>query len=190
MSKIEWTDKTWNPWWGCDKIAPECGLPAPGNPRPEGGGCYAAIFASRGLHSLHWGVAARGEWTGLITRAGTCNMAGPVQVSSRHPVLHLLDVRFLARAGATRVAGRSPRCDRGDAVGHLPSIDEKASNGHAAAGCSQPASAAKCVGRGDGRASEVAAAAEAAAPDRGSQAVPVGRTFARTDGARPRSYRY
>ena len=77
MSKIEWTDKTWNPWWGCDKIAPECGLPAPGNPRPEGGGCYAAIFASRGLHSVHWGVAARGEWTGLITRAGPAMWQAP-----------------------------------------------------------------------------------------------------------------
>jgi protein gp37 len=65
MTKIEWTDETWNPWWGCDKIGPQCGLLAPGNPMPEGGGCYAAIFASRGLHSVHAGVAAKGEWTGL-----------------------------------------------------------------------------------------------------------------------------
>ena len=125
VSKIEWTDKTWNPWWGCDKIAPECGLAAPGNPRPEGGGCYAAIFASRGLHSVHLGVAAKGEWTGLITRAGPAMWQAPFKYP-RGTLCFLLDVRFLARAGAARVAGRSPRCDRGDAVGHLPSIDEKA----------------------------------------------------------------
>jgi protein gp37 len=57
-TKIEWTDHTWNPWWGCDKIAAECDH------------CYAAIFASRGLHAVHVGVAAKGEWTGLITRSG------------------------------------------------------------------------------------------------------------------------
>ena len=55
-TKIEWTDHTWNPWWGCEKIAPECD------------NCYAAVFASRALHSAHAGVAAKGEWTGEITR--------------------------------------------------------------------------------------------------------------------------
>jgi protein gp37 len=58
MTKIEWTDFTWNPWWGCSKIALECD------------NCYAAIFASRGLHSVHVGVAGKGEWTGIITRSG------------------------------------------------------------------------------------------------------------------------
>ena len=23
LTKIEWTNRTWNPWWGCAKIAPE-----------------------------------------------------------------------------------------------------------------------------------------------------------------------
>ena len=23
-SKIEWTDKTWNPWMGCEKVSPGC----------------------------------------------------------------------------------------------------------------------------------------------------------------------
>jgi protein gp37 len=55
-TKIEWTDHTWNPWWGCDKIAPECDH------------CYAAVFASRALHGVHAGAAAKGEWTGRITR--------------------------------------------------------------------------------------------------------------------------
>jgi protein gp37 len=57
-TKIEWTDHTWNPCWGCDKIAPGCNH------------CYAAIFASHALHAVHVGVAAKGEWTGLITRSG------------------------------------------------------------------------------------------------------------------------
>src|SRR6185295_2114893 len=56
-SKIEWTDFTWNPWWGCDKIAPECDH------------CYAARFASRGLHEIHRDVAKNGDWTGKISRS-------------------------------------------------------------------------------------------------------------------------
>jgi protein gp37 len=56
-STIEWTDYTWNPWWGCEKIAPECDH------------CYAASFASRGLHAAHAGVAKNGNWTGNITRS-------------------------------------------------------------------------------------------------------------------------
>jgi protein gp37 len=56
VTKIEWTDRTWNPWWGCTKIAPECDH------------CYAATFASRALHTAHAGVAEGGEWTGEITR--------------------------------------------------------------------------------------------------------------------------
>jgi protein gp37 len=56
-TKIEWTDKTWNPWWGCSKIAPECDH------------CYAATLASRGLHLAHFGVATNYDWTGKITRS-------------------------------------------------------------------------------------------------------------------------
>jgi protein gp37 len=56
-TKIEWTDKTWNPWWGCEKIAPECDH------------CYAATLASRGLHQAHRGVALAHDWTGKITRS-------------------------------------------------------------------------------------------------------------------------
>jgi protein gp37 len=57
VTKIEWTDRTWNPWWGCDKIALECDE------------CYAAVLASRNLHPIHAGVAIKGEWTGEITQA-------------------------------------------------------------------------------------------------------------------------
>jgi protein gp37 len=65
MSKIEWTDRTWNPWWGCDKVAPECDH------------CYAAVFASRGLHTAHGGVAFKGEWTGSITRGSSTAWEAP-----------------------------------------------------------------------------------------------------------------
>ena len=63
---IEWTDETWNPWWGCIEIAPECGKHAPNG---ETGICYAAFFASRGMHAHYRGVAAGGKWTGLIAPA-------------------------------------------------------------------------------------------------------------------------
>jgi len=66
-SKIEWTDRTWNPWWGCTEIAPECGANAPGGGH---GLCYAAVFASRTLHQVHAGVAKGGKWTGRFTRSG------------------------------------------------------------------------------------------------------------------------
>lgn len=41
-SKIEWTHHTFNPWWGCVKIAPECA------------NCYAATFSHR-LGKDLWG---------------------------------------------------------------------------------------------------------------------------------------
>jgi protein gp37 len=56
MSKIEWTDRTWSPWWFCEKIAPECGLAS--KDTPQGGGCYAATFAARGLHEAPDGESA------------------------------------------------------------------------------------------------------------------------------------
>jgi protein gp37 len=42
---ISWTDETWNPTTGCDKVSPGCGLP-----RFDGddtGGCYAMAMAKR-----------------------------------------------------------------------------------------------------------------------------------------------
>lgn len=44
-SGIEWTDHTFNPWWGCVKISPACTH------------CYAATFAGR--FGLEWGPNAR-----------------------------------------------------------------------------------------------------------------------------------
>lgn len=71
-SKIEWTDRTWNPWWGCSEIAPECGGFGGGPGR-----CYAAVFASRELHEAHAGVAVAGEWTGRFTRSSAAVWAAP-----------------------------------------------------------------------------------------------------------------
>jgi protein gp37 len=65
-TKIEWTDRTWNPWWGCGEIAPECGIHGGG----DHGLCYAAVFAGREMHKVHAGVAKGGTWTGKITRSG------------------------------------------------------------------------------------------------------------------------
>lgn len=43
-SKIEWTDHTWNPWWGCAKVSPGCT------------NCYAETLANRYGHAV-WGPA-------------------------------------------------------------------------------------------------------------------------------------
>src|SRR5687767_4989547 len=44
-SKIEWTDSTFNPWWGCVEVSPACDH------------CYARTFAKRTGHSV-WGKDA------------------------------------------------------------------------------------------------------------------------------------
>lgn len=44
-SKITWTDHTFNPWWGCTEVAPECD------------NCYAKAWAKRCGHDV-WGVDA------------------------------------------------------------------------------------------------------------------------------------
>ena len=50
-SKIEWTDHTFNPWWGCVKISPACR------------NCYAETWAKRTGHQL-WGAAAPRRYFG------------------------------------------------------------------------------------------------------------------------------
>lgn len=42
-SKIEWTEHTFNPWWGCTKVSPACD------------NCYAEAWAKRTGHSV-WGA--------------------------------------------------------------------------------------------------------------------------------------
>lgn len=47
-SAIEWTDHTFNPWWGCVRVSPGCV------------NCYAETFDKRvnGKEKAHWGVKA------------------------------------------------------------------------------------------------------------------------------------
>jgi protein gp37 len=44
-SSIEWTDHTFNPWWGCSKVSPACDH------------CYAELWAKRMGHQV-WGSGA------------------------------------------------------------------------------------------------------------------------------------
>jgi len=44
-SSIEWTDHTFNPWWGCSKVSPACD------------NCYAELWAKRMGHQV-WGSSA------------------------------------------------------------------------------------------------------------------------------------
>lgn len=46
QSKIEWTDHTFNPWEGCQKVAPECDH------------CYAENRDQRFTGGIHWGPKA------------------------------------------------------------------------------------------------------------------------------------
>lgn len=50
-SKIEWCHHTFNPWWGCEKIDPECK------------NCYAASFAKRTGHAV-WGTTSQRRFFG------------------------------------------------------------------------------------------------------------------------------
>src|SRR5688572_457301 len=47
-SAIEWTDNTFNPWWGCQRVSPGCEH------------CYAETFDRRvhGRGNEHWGPSA------------------------------------------------------------------------------------------------------------------------------------
>lgn len=50
-SKIEWTDHTFNPWWGCAKVSPGCA------------NCYAEAFSNRTGHSV-WGEKSERRFFG------------------------------------------------------------------------------------------------------------------------------
>ena len=65
---IEWTDATFNPWWGCARVSPACAR------------CYADVLARRYGHAL-WGPMAaaffcdrigliRGPWNREASRRG------------------------------------------------------------------------------------------------------------------------
>lgn len=70
-SKIEWTDHTFNAWWGCTKVSPACDR------------CYAEVWAKRTGHPDLWGVHAGRrifgpkhwneplQWNAAAAKAGT-----------------------------------------------------------------------------------------------------------------------
>ncbi len=45
-TKIEWTDYTFNPWWGCTKVSPGCK------------NCYAEAVSNRFQKTNYWGIDA------------------------------------------------------------------------------------------------------------------------------------
>lgn len=55
VSKISWTDATFNPWIGCQKIAPACD------------GCYAARLMDERLHRVTFGGPGKGIGTRSLT---------------------------------------------------------------------------------------------------------------------------
>ena len=51
VTEISWTDHTYSPWWGCQRVSPGCGL------GKSVGGCYAEAWAKRTGHVV-WGPTA------------------------------------------------------------------------------------------------------------------------------------
>ena len=56
---IEWTDHTFNPWWGCTKVSPGCDH------------CYAEAWDKR-TGGGHWGSHADRRTFGISTGASRC----------------------------------------------------------------------------------------------------------------------
>lgn len=64
-SKIEWTDHTFNPWWGCTKVSPACD------------NCYAAALDKR-TGGNHWGTGVDRR------RTSPANWAQPLKWNKNH----------------------------------------------------------------------------------------------------------
>ena len=55
ITTIEWTDATFNPWWGCQKVSPACDH------------CYAERDAARfAPNRVLWGVGAERRTFGEV----------------------------------------------------------------------------------------------------------------------------
>lgn len=71
MTKIEWTDETWNPIAGCTKVSPGCT------------NCYAEKMARRlqamGLPLYDGTVSATGHWTGIVNLASQATLEMPLR---------------------------------------------------------------------------------------------------------------
>ena len=60
---IEWTDHTFNPWWGCTKVSPACGMPLKGHEDEPFGQCYAETGSERFGFKI-WGQDAERRFFG------------------------------------------------------------------------------------------------------------------------------
>lgn len=67
-SKIEWTDNTWNPWLGCEKISPACDR------------CYAENWAKR--------VGSPKLWNGERRRTAVDYWKRPIKWNAESPAKH------------------------------------------------------------------------------------------------------
>lgn len=88
-SKIEWTDHTFNPWIGCQKVAPECDH------------CYAEAQNLRWHNGANWGPKAPPKAHRVRILARTASM----ERRSRR-------LRGRARSAAEGVLRVSRRCVR------------------------------------------------------------------------------
>lgn len=71
-SDIEWTDATWNPFWGCRRMSAGCDH------------CYAAKLAMRGQHPHFRGLADQKHWTGEVRRASDRTFLMPLGLKQPH----------------------------------------------------------------------------------------------------------
>lgn len=72
MSKIEWTEETWNPFVGCTLVSAGCT------------NCYAMALASRLSFAHYQGVTKRANgravWSGRLNRASDQQVQKPLRI--------------------------------------------------------------------------------------------------------------
>ena len=91
---IEWTDHTFNPWWGCTKVSPACDH------------CYAEVWAKRTGHDV-WGAKGQRRFLSDAT------WEQPLRLGSRCSPFRETNVRLLRiDGGCVRVGTRLERYAR------------------------------------------------------------------------------
>jgi protein gp37 len=69
-TKIEWTDRSWSPWWGCASVSPECAnCNAKSIDRRTGGDHYGAGKPRKAMSEAHWHKPI--VWDRQAARMGT-----------------------------------------------------------------------------------------------------------------------
>ena len=115
-SSIEWTDHTFNPWWGCSKVSPACD------------NCYAELWAKRMGHRV-WGSSADrrffsdSHWNEPLAWNEEASMASEKKKGFLRE--HGRRVRTSQRIESSKNA--TLELDRTDAVAGLAAPDEAAS---------------------------------------------------------------